>query len=125
MLAGYRRFHEVFEYTLETNDTSHIGEAATGTQARHLELTVRMQRHRGIVRRLHDVVNPRIARVAGDTAIVLDCVLSNGLWTYRVRTGARVGPAPKPVRSRLRAMLVQVGGTWKVADIWIPRDPRC
>jgi hypothetical protein len=127
VLGQYRRFHVVVLDALATNDPQHIPEVATGPAARQLTETVRQQARQGIVRRGHDAVNPRIALLRPGTAVVVDCVVTGGLWTYRVRTGARTGavPGPTPTPRRLRALLTLDDGVWKVAQTRVPADSRC
>jgi hypothetical protein len=129
VLNQYRRFHSVFEEALATNDPRHITEVATGFIAERLTETVRQQARRGIVRRVHNAVNPRIALLRNNTALVVDCVVTGGLWTYRVRTGTRTGanPAPTatPTARMFRALLTRNDGVWKVAETHVPTDSRC
>jgi hypothetical protein len=127
VLSQYRRFHVVFLDALATNDPRHIPEVATGYAAQELTETVRRQARQGIIRRGHDAVNPRIALLRPGTAVVVDCVVTGGLWAYRVRTGTRTGPTPGPTPTprRLRALLTLDGGVWKVAQTRVPADSRC
>jgi hypothetical protein len=127
VLGQYRRFHAVFEAALATNDPRHIPEVATGPVAARLTEILRRQAREGIVRRGHDAVNPRIALLRHGTALVVDCVVTGGLWTYRVRTGARTGatPAATPTRRRFLALLTLGGGVWKVTRTSVPPDPAC
>jgi hypothetical protein len=129
VLSQYRRFHSVFEEALATNDPQYIPQVATGLVAEHLTETVRQQARRGVVRRGHDAVNPRIALLRQDTALVVDCVVTGGLWTYRVETGARVdaapGPTSTPTHSKFRAVMTLDGGVWKVSQTSIPADSQC
>lgn len=129
ILDRYRLFHQVFEQALETNDESGIGEVADGPIAARLIRTVRAQRRAGVVRRGHDLVRPRLAalRVGSGhgSAVVHDCVITHGLWTYRMRTGARVGRPPRPQRTRLRTVLTLTETGWKVVETSVPRRARC
>lgn len=124
-LRAYRRFHEVFERALETNDASRIPEVATGPQARHLHKVIRANRSAGLIQRSHAVPHPRLTALHAPTAQIIDCVTTSGLWTYRARTGARVGAPPKPQRNLLYATLRLTNGTWKVSNITHPRNPKC
>jgi hypothetical protein len=129
VLAQYRRFHVVLEDALATNDPAHLTEVATGLAARQLTETVRQQARQGIVRRGHDAVNPRIALLRHGMAVVVDCVVTGGLWTYRVRNGARTDAAPPPtatpMHKKFRALLTLTDGVWKVAETSVPADSRC
>ncbi|KAB2341309.1 hypothetical protein [Actinomadura rudentiformis] len=124
-LSAYRRFHEAFERALETNDPSLINEVTTGPEARHLHKVIRANRRAGLIQRSHAVPHPRLTALRAPTAQIIDCVTTSGMWTYRARTGARVGAPPKPQRNLLYATLHLTNGTWKVSNITHPRNPKC
>ncbi|MQY03711.1 hypothetical protein [Actinomadura macrotermitis] len=125
VLGQYRRFHQVFEYTLETGDPGRVPEVATGTAAARLLAAVRANRRAGVVQRGHAVPHPRLLARRAATADVLDCATASGLWTFRIRSGAQVGRAPEPGRYLLYARLVRSGGVWRVDSVTYPRDHRC
>ncbi|MBW8481434.1 hypothetical protein [Actinomadura parmotrematis] len=125
VLDAYRRFHEVFEYSLATGDAGRVRQAATGAAAARLLTALRANRRAGVVQRGHSVPHPQLRAARAASADVVDCVTTSGLWTYRAATGARVGRAPKAGRYLLYARLVRAKGAWKVALVTYPEDPRC
>lgn len=124
-LDRYRLFHATAENALATDDPSHIGDVATGPIAAHLREVIAAQRRAGVVRRGHAALAPRLVSVRDGTALIVDCVVTGGLWTYRIDTGARVGPAPAELRTRYAARLVLRDGTWKVDLTTIPEESAC
>lgn len=113
------------EAALATDDASGIGRVAVGAAAAQLVQVVREQARRGVVRRGHVALNPRAVLLRDGRAVVTDCLVSSGLFTYRRDTGARAGPPPEPERTRLRALLVSDGTTWKVAETNVPKEAGC
>ncbi|MFG2005809.1 hypothetical protein ACGFNU_42340 [Spirillospora sp. NPDC048911] len=124
-LTAYRQFHQAFEHALETNDRSRLPEVTTGLQVRHLDRVIRANHRAGVIQRGHAVPHPRLTSFRPPTAQIVDCVTTSGLWTYRARTGARVGKPPKTQRYLLYVTLHLTNGTWKVAYITHPRNPKC
>lgn len=125
VLAAYRHFHQVFESALETNDASQISSAATSPEAARLTHLVRANRRSGVIQRSHTIPHPRVATLNLRTAEIIDCATTSGLWTYKQRTGARVGKGPRPRRYLLYASLTATEGTWKVNRVTYPKDPKC
>ncbi|MBO2454539.1 hypothetical protein J4573_46150 [Actinomadura barringtoniae] len=125
VLAAYRRFHQVFESVLETNDPSQISSAATGPEAARLTRLVRANRRAGVIQRSHTIPHPHVATLSAKSAEIIDCATTSGLWTYKQRSGARVGKPPRPRRYLLYVSLTATEGTWKVNKITYPKDPRC
>ncbi|WP_067817487.1 hypothetical protein [Actinomadura kijaniata] len=130
-LGRYRLFHEVIEYTLETGDPRRVPAVATGPAAARLLDRVRRNHRAGVVQRGHAVPRPTLTALregpghGAGTAEIVDCVTASGPWTYRARTGERVGPAPRPRRHLVHATLTKAHGIWKVAALTIPRNARC
>ncbi|GAA2603392.1 hypothetical protein SMC26_03520 [Actinomadura fulvescens] len=124
-LTSYRHFHKAFERALETNDPTGLAAVTTGPQARHLHKVIRANRRAGIIQRSHAVPHPRLMALKPPIAQIVDCVTTSGLWTYRARSGTRVGNPPKPQRTLIYATLHQTGTTWKVTKITHPRAPKC
>ncbi|MFI6517280.1 hypothetical protein ACIBF1_17120 [Spirillospora sp. NPDC050679] len=125
VLDRYRLYHRVLEHALETGDTRRVRTVATGEAADRLLGTVRRNRRAGVVQRSHAVPRPRVAALRARTADIVDCVSTSGLWTYRKRTGARVGAPPRAARYLLYVSMARTRDGWKVARISHPRDPRC
>ncbi|GAA1546879.1 hypothetical protein GCM10009678_31880 [Actinomadura kijaniata] len=130
-LGRYRLFHEVVEYTLETGDPRRVPAVATGPAAARLLNRVRRNRRAGVVQRGHAVPRPTLTALregpghGAGTAEIVDCVTASGPWTYRARTGERVGPAPRPRRHLVHATLTKAHGIWKVAALTTPRNAHC
>ena len=125
VVAAYRHFNAVVESVLADDDPRPIRTVATGPEAVHLEQSVHAQMRQGVIRRGHSALSPQAAVLPDGRAIVVDCVVSTGLWSYDRRTGRPVGQPPSPLRTAFRAMLVRDGRVWKVSDTSIPDDPRC
>ncbi|GAA0952168.1 hypothetical protein [Actinocorallia libanotica] len=118
VLDSYRGFHRVLETALGDNDASLLPEVAAEPLASRLVAMVEDQRDRGVVRRTHLALNPRVAWIEHRTALVLDCVRSPGFASFDAVTGRRVGPRPVSeqvlVETRLRLEDAWLGRTWKV-----------
>lgn len=113
VLEGYREFHRVFETALATNDASQVRWVTAEPFASRLTALVDGQRRASAVRRTHLALNPRLAWIKGDTALVLDCVASPGLAVLDAATGRRRGAPPRAERTLVETTL-KLRGDWKV-----------
>jgi hypothetical protein len=123
ILQAYRDFHRVFEQTVATNRMDEVGQVATGRIAAHVESLVRSQRHRHLVQRGHAALNPQIAWIKDDTALVVDCVVT-AMTAFETRSGRRLGPKARPRPILLEATLRREL-SWRLADLSTREDPTC
>ncbi len=85
----------------------------SGPQLLGVKANLLADQRQGIVGRGSFTLHPKIVSMSGTTAIVADCVYSTAELVYKA-SGNPVPPVTPPENDGVRAMLVQVGGTWKV-----------
>lgn len=121
VLDAYREFHRALEAALATDDPSPLPPVTAEPLASRLTALVEDQRRSSVVRRTHLALNPRLAWIRHDTALVLDCVYSPGLTTFDAATGRRRGPRPVAeqalVETTLKLESSWLKNTWKVARV--------
>lgn len=116
VLAAYRAEQAAFETAEHTADAALPALAATmtGAQLQSVRRFLLADQAQGIVGRGPVTLHPHVASIAGNQAVVRDCLFS-GLVLVYAKTGKPVPPITPPENDGVQANLVQVSaGRWKV-----------
>ena len=125
VLAAYRAGWRAFEQALATANPADPALAATmvDPQLQGVKVNLLADQRQGMVGRGTFTLHPKIVAMSATTATVVDCAYSTAALVY-VSTGKPVPPVTPPENDGVRATLVLVGGTWKIAKQTVT-DGKC
>ena len=118
VLAAYRAEQAAFEQAVQQADPTlpALAQTMTGNQLTSVRRALVSDQTNGIVGRGTAQLNPKVASIQGNQAVVHDCLFSSIELVYSA-TGKPVPPVTPPEHDGVKATLVQVSpGTWKVSD---------
>jgi hypothetical protein len=118
VLAAYRAEQAAFQVALQQADPTFpaLVQTMTGNQLTSVRRALVSDQTSGIVGRGTSQLNPRVASIQGNQAVVHDCLFSSIELVYSA-TGKPVPPVTPPEHDGVKATLVQTSpGTWKVSD---------
>ena len=116
VLAAYRAASTAFQQALATANPQDPTLATTmvNPQLQGVKANLLADQRQGIVGRGTVTLHPKLVGVSATTATVVDCVYSSSMLVYEA-TGKPVPPITRPEHDGVRAMLVLVGGSWRLA----------
>jgi hypothetical protein len=118
VLAAYRAEQAAFEQAVQQADPTlpALAQTMTGNQLTSVRRALVSDQTNGIVGRGTAQLNPKVASIQGNQAVVHDCLFSSIELVYSA-TGKPVPPVTPPEHDGVMATLVQVSpDTWKVSD---------
>jgi len=118
VLAAYRAEQAAFQGALQQADPTFpaLVQTMTGNQLTSVRRALVSDQTNGIVGRGTSQLNPKVASIQGNQAVVHDCLFSSIELVYSA-TGKPVPPVTPPEHDGVKATLVQVSpDTWKVSD---------
>jgi hypothetical protein len=118
VLAAYRAEQAAFQGALQQADPTFpaLVQTMTGNQLTSVRRALVSDQTNGIVGRGTSQLNPKVASIRGNQAVVHDCLFSSIELVYSA-TGKPVLPVTPPEHDGVKATLVQASpGTWKVSD---------
>jgi len=118
VLAAYRAEQAAFQGALQLADPTFpaLAQTMTGNQLTSVRRALVSDQTNGIVGRGTSQLNPKVASIQGNQAVVHDCLFSSIELVYSA-TGKPVPPVTPPEHDGVKATLVQVSpDTWKVSD---------
>ncbi len=118
VLAAYRAEQAAFQGALQQADPTFpaLVQTMTGNQLTSVRRALVSDQTNGIVGRGTSQLNPKVASIHGNQAVVHDCLFSSIELVYSA-TGKPVPPVTPPEHDGVKATLVQVSpDTWKVSD---------
>ena len=118
VLAAYRAEQAAFEQAVQQADPTlpALAQTMTGNQLTSVRRALVSDQTNGIVGRGTAQLNPKVASIRGNQAVVHDCLFSSIELVYSA-TGKPVPPVTPPEHDGVMATLVQVSpDTWKVSD---------
>ena len=116
VLAAYRAASTAFQQALATANPQDPALAVTmvDPQLQGVKANLLADQRQGIVGRGTVTLHPKLVGVSATTATVVDCVYSSSMLVYEA-TGKPVPPITQPEHDGVRATLVLVGGSWRLA----------
>jgi hypothetical protein len=125
VLAAYRAGWNAFEQALATANPEDPALAATmiNPVLQGVKANLLADQRQGMVGRGSFTLHPKIISLSGSTAVVVDCAYSTSVLVY-AKTGKPVPPITPPEDDGVHAMLVLVGGSWKVNEQTVT-DGKC
>ena len=116
VLAAYRAASTAFQQALATANPQDPALAVTmvDPQLQGVNANLLVDQRQGIVGRGTVTLHPKLVGVSATTATVVDCVYSSSMLVYEA-TGKPVPPITQPEHDGVRATLVLVGGSWRLA----------
>lgn len=118
VLAAYRAEQAAFQGALQQADPTFpaLVQTMTGNQLTSVRRALVSDQTNGIVGRGTSQLNPKVASIQGNQAVVHDCLFSSIELVYSA-TGKPVPPITPAEHDGVKATLVQVSpDTWKVSD---------
>ena len=116
VLAAYRAASTAFQQALATANPQDPALAATmvDPQLQGVKANLLADQRQGIIGHGTVTLHPKLVGLSATTATVVDCVYSSSMLVYEA-SGKPVPPITQPEHDGIRATLVVVGGSWRLA----------